>query len=270
MDPSKILHIKYDHNGNIIYQKFKDGEERWTTYDDRGNILTGESTTGFKFLQEYDDRDLEIHRKMGDGKEYWFDHDDDGKLIRVRTNFGIETVYKYDEYGREIHRQRSDGGFQSRKYDSMGHEIYFHDSDSGVTTTHEHDKETDTIYTKQTKDGEFLGGYVTKIINKNFICSFNWQNKWDLSIYDNDDREIITMDSENNFTFTAYDKDGNIIYYIINGIHTYGKYDELGRNIYSIASDGFEEWLEYDDGIGVLLSYKNSNGHEFIGEIIND
>lgn len=271
MDLSELTYVKYDHNGNIIYRKLKNGEERWTQYDEKGNVISGKSTTGFGFVCDYDENNNEIHRKYNDGKELWFQHDEHGNIINAKDNRNEETKYKYNERGQEILRQRSsDGGYQSREYDELGNLVYFYDSDTKITKTHEFLDDVKWLHSKETKNSEILYEIYTKVINKNLTYYIDSENKWRIMIFDDNDRNIMSINSNNEFNFTAYNENGDIIYDVSNGIHTYAEYDEYGRNTHTIDSAGFEEWLDYDKESGLLTSYRNNTGHEVIFELSDE
>ncbi len=91
------------------------GYNVYNVYDQNGNEIYYEYSTGFWEKREYNTNDNLIYRENSTG--YWrkIEYDNNGNLIYYETSNGDWYKYKYDTNGNEIYYEDSDGEIIDRR-----------------------------------------------------------------------------------------------------------------------------------------------------------
>ena len=110
-------------NGNSIYFKYIQGEERWIERDPNENIIHNKHFWGYE--TKYDSNGNPIYEKDSKGNEKWWEYDSNGKRIYIKLLDGSE-IY-YNSNGKIIYEKDSKGNETWREYDSNGKMIYVKD-----------------------------------------------------------------------------------------------------------------------------------------------
>lgn len=94
-----IFLLKYDKNGNKIYEEVSSGYWRKCEYDKNNNITYEETSSGSWMKKEYNENNQMIYIEFSSG--YW-------------------RKWKYDEYGNRIYMEDSAGYWRKWKFDKYG------------------------------------------------------------------------------------------------------------------------------------------------------
>ena len=99
----------YDQNGNKIYYETSSGFWEKREYDTNGKLIYREDSNGYWAKYVYDQNGNRIYYENSDG--YWakYEYDTNGKLIYFEKNNGFWVKYEYDTNGKLIYREDSDG-----------------------------------------------------------------------------------------------------------------------------------------------------------------
>jgi hypothetical protein len=123
--------IGYDSNGNRIYEKNFNGEEKWWEYDSNKNVIYNKDSDGEEkwWEYEYDSRGNTTYIIDSDGAERWFEYDSNGNVNYSKDHKGNEMWFGYDSNGNVNYSKDHKGN--EGKYDSEGNQIYLKDSITG-------------------------------------------------------------------------------------------------------------------------------------------
>jgi len=101
-------------------------------YDDNGNEIYCEYSSGYWVKQEFDDNGNYIYFENSD--RYWYkkDYDSNNNQIYYETSDGFWSKCEFDVNGNRIYYENSNGYWFKKEYDSNGNRIYFEDSDGTI------------------------------------------------------------------------------------------------------------------------------------------
>ncbi len=168
-DPKPPIEEKkeYDKNGNLIYQLYYNGTEKWYKYNSHGKKLyEKELPSGYECWYEYDQKGNLIH--SSDSKNWWvqYKYDKDNNLIYMESE-SIKKWYKYNEKKQLTYEKiyYLDNNpivkyEEWTEYDKNNHKCYSYNS-KGIKTWYKYDSNGREIYTKNSKGNETKHNYDT-------------------------------------------------------------------------------------------------------------
>ena len=124
----KLLQIKLDSKGKVIWYKDSNGFELNWKYDSKGKVIWYKDSTGFEQNWKYDSKGNQIWYKNSNGFEENWKYDSKGNHIWYKNSNGFEQNWKQDSKGNQIWCKDSNGFEQNWKYDSKGKVIWYKDS----------------------------------------------------------------------------------------------------------------------------------------------
>lgn len=124
---------QYDNNGNLIYFKYKDFVDEvnkddyeiievWKDYDENGNCIKIEESSGFTCIMKYDDRNNLICKDTGLIETY--EYDENNNLIHFKNSAGYQSWNSYNEKGEVTYFRDNVGRQRWKDYDENGNCIF--------------------------------------------------------------------------------------------------------------------------------------------------
>ena len=278
---------EYDNNDNETYYENSNGYWRKYGYDINGNNNYYEDSYGFKrgernnnLNESTDDRyydkivsilELPYYQNlisMGIDEGHW------GTIFSKLFNQPVrkDGVYFLDKNGNRIYGENSHGFWIKYEYNDNGNEIYREDSENGVVFDHRNNN------LNESTDDRYYDKIVSILEKPYFqnlrsigIDEYQWETilskvfnkpveKFHENLYDTNDNQIYSENSDGDWLRRKYDNNGNETYYE----NSYGgwkkrEYDSNGNVVYIENSDGVWIKKEYDDN-GNQIYYENSDG----------
>lgn len=268
-DIKYLTKAKYDSDGKCIYEKYRNGMEMWTSYDEHGNIISKHSSTGYGYKSKFDENNNEIHREYEDGLKMRFEYDEDNNMIKYTDNHHGWECYEYNDNGQETFRRNSTGEVRISRYDKKGRLYFYHMYDEQSEYFNIVDSKNKMRHILEKRDGKICKEVHMKKISKNIVYSIDKNGKKIWTYIDDDGDRVLSIDSENNFIFNARNEDGDIFYRNENGVSEYSEYDDFGRLVHETHSDGFESWFKYIGETDLVSSYKDTDGHKFVAKMVD-
>lgn len=230
----------YDNIDRVTHIAYADGQADSFTYDASGNRLTASNAQGTTNYQ-YDERHRLVRETKADGSVLTYAYDATGNKTRVTvTGHGktATTRYSYDALNRLHTVTDEQGGITTHTYDAAGN-LATLTFPNGFVTTHSYDalNRPLTVVTKNAQ--AVIVGSETYTLHptgrRTQVETFDGtQTTTQRFRYDVLYRlfEETTLDTANTVTQSAsytYDKAGNRVYSIEDGVHTAYAYDANDR-----------------------------------------
>lgn len=97
-----ILLLKYDKNGNKIYEEISSGYWRKWEYDKNNNNTYEENSSGYWIKKEYNENNQITYIEFSSG--YWkkWEYDEYGNCIYIEDCAGYWKTRKFDKYGQQL------------------------------------------------------------------------------------------------------------------------------------------------------------------------
>jgi YD repeat-containing protein len=123
---------EYNHNENMIYHEFINGDWQKREYDDNGKEIYVKNSDGRWWKQEYDDNGKLLYTEDSNGEWGKYEYDDKGDKIYFEDSDGYWEKNEYDDNGNRVYYEDSHGSWVKYEYDDKGNEIYFEDSSGNI------------------------------------------------------------------------------------------------------------------------------------------
>ena len=237
-----------------LVSKIDHGDSYWEkyTYDNIGNQIMTEDSTGWWMTYTYDGNENLMNTKSSDGgynKDYAYD--ENGALV-YETNGSEWTKYTNDANGNCIKSETSYGYVVEYEYDARGNVVTKKNGDTVIKYEYdEYCRETKVSngdYWKTTAYNEF--GDVLKMED-----SSGW---WETYTYDENGNEVYVEDSNGKWRKTTHVEDMMTIEES-DGMVTKIYFDETGKMVKKDYGGGVCAYFEYDEN-GNLIREKDDTG----------
>lgn len=201
-----------------IHEKYSNGYERWTEYDEFENEISMNDTTGYWRKTKYDERGYTIHRCDSLGFDESSSYDKQGK-----TQLGTKIfIQNYENSKHTYSKYEDESSFKEEWYDfnKNGKIVHIKEHEE----LFECDKQGNRLHVKSIFEIEKWWKYNEhgKIIHYK-----DSSGKEYINVYDGNEHKIILEDKQGNRQIEEYDDDWDLIY--------------------SKAWNGDECWKEYYD-----------------------
>jgi hypothetical protein len=204
---------EYDDEGNLVSV---------TEFDERGNGVSFEDSSGYWWKREYDSKGNEIYFENSNG-------------------FWRKSVF--DAQGHQVYYETSNGYWRKSEYDKRGDLVYFEDSDGTVIDQRLKETQTESKQEHTFKDEFDEDG-----------------NLFSTSEFDEQGNEVYYEDTRGYWYKQEYDERGNMTYFEDDEGRWFRKeYDSRDNQIYYENDSGFWSKREYDEQ-GRLVYYEDSMG----------
>lgn len=217
----------YDAMGNVLTETDNAGNTVTYTYYPNGKLHTITDSEGSRQIYTYDTHWRLKGITNPQGGVYSYEYDAAGNLIKEKTALGNETSYEYDLFGRCIKVTDARGNSTTYEYDKAGNVTALKDP-YGNEVKYVYDKEhrLKKILKKKEENGE------TRTLEISMI-------------YDQEGRNIITIDELGNSVYMDYDSTGNVT----------GYYDSNGRKLTTTVYDENNAPVSVQNILGLVTEY---------------
>lgn len=198
--PTGDYTFQYDQVGRVISSTDRNGNTTQMSFDPYGNILSITDAMGFSIIASYDANGNLDTITNKNGVSTYFEYDLMDRIIKVTNALGQEVNYTYDAVGRLIQATDANGNSSSYTYNLMGW-LSTQTNDLG-TTSYTYDKIGNVLTATNA-----LGNTVfTKTYDKLSRVTSSQDMLGNISsiVYDHNNRQITTIDPNNNANVYQY------------------------------------------------------------------
>ncbi|WP_341502516.1 putative Ig domain-containing protein [Gallaecimonas sp. GXIMD4217] len=230
-------HYRYDSNNNVVRIQYQDGEVETMSYDALGNRLSAGNGQGTTYYR-YDNRNRLVEERQPGGAVLRYRYDDNGnrtELVLEQGDISSTTHYEFDELNRLVKVVAPDEGVSEYGYDEVGNRTSLRQA-NGQLTRYQYD-DLNRLVRQVSEDGQgnVLADYRYALHATGRRSGVQELHNGRSVAYGYDDLyrltgETVTDPQAGNYQAEyRYDKVGNRVYSIVDGVHTSYSYDDNDR-----------------------------------------